>query len=44
MEQYLNLSGKSGIEAYEIGETYVSVRFKNKSKCIISLVKIMLIQ
>lgn len=32
MEQYLNLNGKSGIEAYKIGETFFAVKFKNNSK------------
>jgi hypothetical protein len=30
MEQYLNLSGKSGVEAYEIVETCISVKFEKK--------------
>lgn len=28
MFAYLNLSGQSGIAAYDYGETYVKVRFK----------------
>jgi hypothetical protein len=37
MQQYLNLGGKSGIEAYEISGTYISVKFKRNSKiCIYS--------
>lgn len=33
MEQYLNLSGKSsGVEAYEIGEPCISVKFKKRPK------------
>jgi hypothetical protein len=28
MEQYLNLSGKSGVETYEIVETCISVKFE----------------
>ncbi|MDR3048819.1 MAG: hypothetical protein LBV16_03130 [Elusimicrobiota bacterium] len=32
MKQYLNLNGKSGIEAYEIGDTYVAIKFKKTNK------------
>ncbi|MEZ0601792.1 hypothetical protein ACAX43_06505 [Paraburkholderia sp. IW21] len=28
MERYRNLSGDSGVEAYEIGDDFVAVRFK----------------
>jgi hypothetical protein len=32
MNHYLNLNGKSGIEAYEIFDTYIAVKFKNTHK------------
>jgi hypothetical protein len=32
MEHCLDLSKRSGIETYEIGETFISVKFKNSSK------------
>ncbi len=28
MQPYLNLSGDSGVEAYEIGDTFIIVRFR----------------
>lgn len=32
MEKYLNINGNSNIEAYEIGETYIAVKFYRTSK------------
>jgi hypothetical protein len=32
MEKYLNLSGKSGVEEFEIGADYIKVKFKNKPR------------
>ena len=31
MENYKNLGGNSGVEAYEIGPDFISVRFSNGS-------------
>lgn len=31
MEKYKNLSGKSGVEAYEIGDDFIKVQFVNGS-------------
>ena len=32
MERYLDLDGDSGVVAYEIGETYISVKFDRTFK------------
>ncbi len=33
MKKYLNISGESGIEAYEIGTDYIIVKFNNGAIC-----------
>lgn len=32
MERYLDLDGDSGVVAYEIGETYIKVKFNGTNK------------
>lgn len=32
MKKYRNISGESGVDSFEIGETYIKVKFKSKPR------------
>lgn len=32
MRKYRNISGESGVDSFEIGETYIKVKFKSKPR------------